>query len=168
MIELLCIDIDGTMTNGNLYYGIKDSNIFETIKVFNVKDGLGLAYWKHIGRKVAIITGRKSEILRARCEELKIDFIFMGVEDKGTCVRKLKNDLGLDSIACASIGDDMNDIAMFKETSLSFAPNDCANAVRNIVNIVLSKNGGSGVVREMIEIILKKEGLYEKFIEYWQ
>lgn len=169
MIELLCLDVDGTMSDGALHYGIgNNGEVKEIAKSFNVKDGLALAYWNHIGRKAAIITGRKSEIVESRARELGISLIFMGIKDKGACVREIMANLGLDSSSCAAIGDDMNDIAMFKEVSLSFAPNDCANGIRNIADIILSSNGGKGAVREAIEMILKKEGKYEEFISYWK
>lgn len=168
MIELLCIDVDGTMSDGALHYGINNGEVREIAKSFNVKDGLALAYWNHIGRKVAIITGRRSEIVESRVRELGISLVFMGIKDKGACVRELKAKLGLDSTSCAAIGDDMNDISMFKEVSLSFAPKDCVNGIRNITDIILSSDGGKGAVREAIEIILKKEGNYEEFISYWQ
>lgn len=169
MIELLCLDIDGTMSDGALHYGIgNNGEIREIIKSFNVKDGLAIAYWNHIGRKIAIITGRKNEIIESRAKELGITLIFMGIKDKGACVRELRANLGLDSASCAAVGDDMNDISMFKEVSLSLAPNDCANGIKNIADIILSSNGGKGAVREAIEFILKKEGLYEEFIKYWQ
>lgn len=164
MIELLCIDVDGTLTNGDLHYNTEG----EVFKTFNVKDGLGIAYWQSIGRKTAIITGRESKILPQRAKELKIDYIFMGVIDKGECVRNLKTNLGLDSASLAAIGDDMNDIAMFREVGLSFAPLDCANALKQIAHIHLTHNGGCGAVREAIEMILQKEQLYEAFIQRWQ
>lgn len=163
MIELLCIDVDGTMSDGKLYY----SKNGEEIKTFNVKDGLALAYWHKIGRKSAIITGRNSEILKIRANELKIDYLFMGIKNKGECVRNLKKDLNLDSASIASIGDDMNDISMFRECGISFGVKNCANGIKNIANIILSSNGGEGAVREVIEMILKQEDLYEEFIKYW-
>lgn len=169
MIELLCLDVDGTMNDGTLHYCIGDNGeVKETIKSFNVKDGLALAYWQHIGRKAAIITGRKNMIVESRAKELGIELVFMGVRDKGSCIRDIKTKLKIDSASCAAIGDDMNDISMFKEVLLSFAPNDCASGIKNIANIILSSNGGKGAVREAIEIILKQEGLYEEFIKYWQ
>lgn len=187
MIRLLCVDVDGTLTNGNLVYSDctflktpKDSNgdsalanisdedstnIAESIKIFNAKDGLGLAYWNHIGRKVAIITGKSSEIIKHRAKELKIDFVFMSVKNKGEIVRELKEKLSLDSSNIAAIGDDLNDISMFKESALNFAPSDCANGIKDFVDIILNAKGGKGAVREAIEVILKKEQIYEDFIQ---
>lgn len=139
----------------------------EIAKVFNVKDGLALAYWaKTLNRKVAIITGRSSEILRARAKELGIDeLLFMGIRDKGAKVRELKERFALDSSQIATIGDDLNDIPMFKESHFNFAPSDCAEAMKTLPHTtILNAKGGKGAVREAIEIILKKESLYEAFV----
>ncbi len=148
----------------------------EIAKVFNVKDGLALAYWrKKLNRKVAIITGRSSEILKIRANELGIgDLLFMNVRDKGKVLRELKQRFALDLAQIAAVGDDLNDISMFNESHLNFAPNDCASAfkdgaLKSLPNItILNAKGGCGAVREAIELILQKEQIYEKFIQYWQ
>ena len=148
----------------------------EIAKVFNVKDGLALAYWrKKLNRKVAIITGRSSEILKIRANELGIgDLLFMNVRDKGKVLRELKQRFALDLAQIAAVGDDLNDISMFAESLLNFAPNDCASAfkdgtLKSLPNItILNAKGGCGAVREAIELILQKEQIYEKFIQYWR
>ena len=149
----------------------------EIAKVFNVKDGLALAYWRKVlNRKVAIITGKSSEILRVRANELQIpsDLLFMNVRDKGKVLRELKQRFALDLAQIAAVGDDLNDISMFNESHLNFAPNDCASAfkdgaLKSLPNItILNAKGGCGAVREAIELILQKEQIYEKFIQYWQ
>lgn len=170
MIELLLIDVDGTLSDGKLYYSqyISESMVFCESKTFNVKDGLGLKYWHSLGRKSAIITGKSSDIVIHRAKELDIEFVFMGVKDKGLVVRELKEKLSLESSNCASIGDDVNDLPMFLETALSFAPKDASLIVRQRAGVVLESTGGNGAIREMIELILKKENIYEDFINYWK
>lgn len=164
MIELLCLDVDGTLSDGKVHYCADSTELF---KSFSIKDGLGLTYWHKIGKKSAIITGRSSPIVEQRAKDLHIDFVFLGVGDKGQCVRNLKEKLGIDASSCAAIGDDMNDISMFREVGLRFAPFDCANGIKNIVDINLSNKGGDGAVREAIEFILKRESLYENFLKCW-
>lgn len=170
MIELLLIDVDGTLSDGKLYYCqsiLGDTNLNEA-KTFNVKDGLGLKYWHSLGRKSAIITGKSSNIVLHRAKELDVEFVFMGIKDKGVVVKELKEKLSLESINCASIGDDVNDLPMFLESSLNFAPKDSSNIVKQKADVVLESIGGNGAVREMIEFILKKENIYEAFINYWK
>jgi len=53
MIELIVLDVDGTLTDGKIYY----SNNNEEIKAFNIKDGLMIKSWNMLGKKSSIITG---------------------------------------------------------------------------------------------------------------
>ena len=58
-IELIVLDVDGTMTNGKISY----SENGDEVKSFCVKDGLAIASWRKLGKQVAIITGRTSKIV---------------------------------------------------------------------------------------------------------
>ena len=75
--KLLVLDVDGTLTDGGLYL---DSTGNET-KKFTVKDGAGLVIARTAGIKVMILTGRESEPVRRRAEELHLDY----------CVQNFKN-----------------------------------------------------------------------------
>lgn len=163
MIELILLDVDGTLSDGKIYYSDKG----EEYKVFDVKDGLGLRVWKKLGKKSAIITGRKSFIVEKRAKELGIDEIFMGVENKAEVVQKLKNKYALSKEQIACIGDDYNDLPMFKQSGLKFSPSNAIEVVKNRADIVLSRKGGDGAVREMIEYLMKDEGLEEKWLEFF-
>ena len=67
MIEVIVLDVDGTLTNGKIYY----TNSGEEMKGFNIKDGLMIKSWNMLGKKSVIITGRKSEIVEKRAKELQ-------------------------------------------------------------------------------------------------
>lgn len=163
MIELVLLDVDGTLSDGKIYYGDKG----EEYKVFDVKDGLGLRVWGKLGKKSAIITGRNSPIVERRAKELGITEIFMGVENKAEVVLKLKEKYCLSKEQIACIGDDYNDLPMFKESGLKFSPSNAIEAIKNRADIVLSRKGGDGAVREMIEYLMKEEGLEEKWLEFF-
>lgn len=164
MIELLLLDVDGTLTDGKIYY----SSSNEEIKAFSIKDGLALRVWKKMGRKSAIITGRTSLIVEKRAKELGIDFVFMGIENKGEIVQKLKQELNLKSSEIACVGDDLNDLLMFKQCGMRFAPKDGAKQILNHVDRVLNAKGGEGAVREAIEFIIEAEGLEGCWFEFFK
>jgi len=152
MIELLVLDVDGTLTDGGIIY----SNSGDELKVFDVKDGLAVASWtKKMGKKAAIITGRKSILVEKRAKELGITHIYQGVDDKDRVLKDIleKEDLLWENVA--AIGDDLNDLKMLKKAALSFAPSDAVEYIKKSVNVVCSYNGGRGAVREMIEYILE-------------
>ncbi len=153
-IQLLLLDVDGTLTTGEITY----TQSGEEIKSFNIKDGLALSVWnKQLGRKSAIITGRESLIVQKRAQELGITHIYMGVSDKGAVVREILSKLGLRDSQVACIGDDLNDLPMFRALKHTYAPKDSAKEIQAIAKVVLRKKGGKGAVREMIEDILARE-----------
>lgn len=84
MIKLLVFDVDGTLSDGKVYF----SQSGEEIKSFDIRDGLAINVWNHIlKRPSAIITGRESSIVKKRANELGIEHIFMGVKNKGKCYK---------------------------------------------------------------------------------
>ncbi|MCK5294112.1 MAG: HAD hydrolase family protein [Arcobacteraceae bacterium] len=164
MIKLLVLDVDGTLTNGQLTY---DTNGVET-KSFSVKDGLAIASWtKKLRLKIAIITGRNSPIVEKRAKELGVQYIYQGIHNKDEILETILEKENITFENVASIGDDLNDYKMLKKSKLSFCPSDAVKEVRDMVNIVCSKAGGDGAVREMIEYILKYEDKEDEILKLW-
>lgn len=151
MIELIVLDVDGTLTDGKISY----SNSGDELKNFDVKDGLAIATWtKKFGKKAAIITGRNSLLIEKRAKELGITHLYQGVDDKD---RALEEILEIESLSwknVASIGDDLNDISMLRKSEISFCVADAAKEIHEEVDIVCTHNGGAGAVREAIEYLL--------------
>jgi 3-deoxy-D-manno-octulosonate 8-phosphate phosphatase (KDO 8-P phosphatase) len=162
-IELIVLDVDGTMTDSRITY----TENGDEIKAFNVKDGLAIASWRKLGKQVAIITGRSSDIVARRAKELHIEHFYQGIHNKKEVLEDLleKLDLTMDNVA--AIGDDLNDLHMLKASKISFVPRDASAYVDKIATVILSKKGGDGAVREMIEFLIKKEGLEEKYLKLW-
>jgi 3-deoxy-D-manno-octulosonate 8-phosphate phosphatase (KDO 8-P phosphatase) len=156
MIELIILDVDGTLTDGKIVY----SNSGDELKNFDVKDGLAVASWtKKMGKKAAIITGRKSDLLERRANELGITHLYQGYDNKDEILEKILQEENLTWDQTAAIGDDLNDYKMLKKVGLSFCVADAVGDIKSMVNIVCKKNGGNGAVREMIEYIIQEEQL---------
>ena len=163
-IKLIVIDIDGTMTNGEIGY----TQNGDEIKYFNVKDGLAIKSWIKLGGEVAIITGRNSDIVARRAKELDIIHCYQGVKDKLSLLEKIILQLDISMESVASIGDDLNDYRMLKASRIAFVPKDASSYVEAIADVILSAKGGEGAVREMIEYLIKQEGLEEKLLKIWK
>ncbi|MGY8791790.1 MAG: KdsC family phosphatase, partial [Pseudomonadales bacterium] len=116
-VQLLVLDVDGVLTDGSLYFS---SNGEET-KAFNTMDGLGLKLLQNSGVKVAIITGRQSEIVAQRAASLRIDIIYQGRDDKLDVLDEILSDLGLDYSVVAYAGDDLPDLACIKKSQLGIS-----------------------------------------------
>ena len=164
MIEILFLDVDGTLTDGGLFY----SNTNDEAKIFNVKDGLGIAVWLKLGKKIALISGKKSPSAERRAKELGIAEIHLGVEDKKALALEILEKYHLTPDQAACVGDDLNDIGLFDLCKESFAPCDCSKWIYHKVKRILGTSGGKGCVREAIEILLEQEELKEKVIEYFE
>jgi 3-deoxy-D-manno-octulosonate 8-phosphate phosphatase (KDO 8-P phosphatase) len=152
MIELIVLDVDGTLTDGKIIYTTNG----DEIKSFDVKDGMAVASWtKRLDKKAAIITGRNSELVKRRADDLGITHLYQGVHNKDEVLEEIlkKENLTWDNVA--TIGDDLNDLKMLKKAKLSFAVGDAVDDVKEIVEVVCEKKGGEGAVREMVEYILK-------------
>ena len=161
MIKLVLLDVDGTLTDGGIYRG----NNGEELKRFNVKDGYAIVNAQKLGIEFGIITGRKSELVEIRSNELKIKYLYQGISEKTVILEEIMQKTELKKEEIAYMGDDLNDILIMKQSGLTGAPKDAADEVIQIVDFVSGKNGGSGAVREFVEYILKKDGKWETFLK---
>ena len=162
-IELIVLDVDGCLSDGKIFY----SENGQELKAFSVKDGLGIASWVRMGKKVAIITGRKSQIVEKRAKELGINYCKQGIKDKKEVLKGIIKELGISWESVAGVGDDYNDLLMLQSVGLSFTPADGVEDVKEIADVVLSRRGGDGAVREMIDLIIERDGLKEEFKRLW-
>lgn len=163
MIKLIVLDVDGCLTDGKIIYASDGSEI----KNFNVKDGLAISSWIKMGFAAAIITGRNSEIVAKRAKELGISHLFQGVKDKESVLKELLERLNLKHYEVGAIGDDLNDYKMLRSVGRSFTPKDGAKEIRELVDTILTSNGGDGAVREMIDILIDEGDLKEQFMALW-
>jgi len=148
-IRLVLLDVDGTLTDGQLIYGPDG----EGFKSFNVKDGMGISLAQKEGIKVGIISGRSSGLVDARAGELNIVHVWQGIKDKGGLLRDILEQCSCAPEDVAFMGDDVNDLPLLKEVGLSAAPGDAVREVREAVDYVAERDGGRGAVRELLDFI---------------
>lgn len=153
-VKMLVLDVDGVLTDGRLYYGNKG----EELKAFNIKDGLGIKLLRDSGVKIAIITGRKSHIVDRRAQELGIEDITQGREDKRTALVELCERHALSPTDCAYMGDDLPDLSAISAAGLGMTVANAATAVREAADWCSVNEGGNGAVREACEFILEAKG----------
>jgi len=149
-ISLLVLDVDGVLTDGRLYFGPRG----EALKVFHVHDGQGIAQLHRAGVQVAVISGRRSPMVAARCRELGVRHVLQGVADKLTALARLCARLGLQPAACACVGDDLADVPVMRAVRLSFAVADAHREVRRAAHVVTRRRGGHGAGREVCDHLL--------------
>jgi 3-deoxy-D-manno-octulosonate 8-phosphate phosphatase (KDO 8-P phosphatase) len=149
-IRLLVLDVDGVLTDGRLYYGARG----EVLKAFDVRDGFGIVQLLRAGVSVAVISGRRSPMVAARCRELGVRHVHQGVADKLAVLERLCTRLELTPAAVACVGDDLPDVPVMRAAALSFAVADAPQAVRRAADVVTRHRGGRGAVREVCDHLL--------------
>jgi 3-deoxy-D-manno-octulosonate 8-phosphate phosphatase (KDO 8-P phosphatase) len=149
-IRLLVLDVDGVLTDGRLYFGPRG----EALKAFHVRDGVGLRQLQRAGLQVAVISGRRSRMVAARCRELGVRHVLQGVGDKLAALKRLCARLKLTTEACACVGDDLPDVPLMRAAALSFAVADAHHSARRAADVVTRLPGGSGAVREVCDHLL--------------
>lgn len=157
-IKLIILDVDGVLTDGRIIFG---SNSLE-IKSFDVRDGHGIKLAQRRGLQFALVTGRTSDIVPRRAQDLGIAHVFQQIRDKRPVLKELCTNLSLDADEIAVIGDDVVDIPLFRKAGFSFTVPEAPLEVRREADYVTHHSGGRGAVREMIEVILKVQGKWER------
>lgn len=150
-IRLLVLDVDGTMTDGRLYFGPRG----EAFKVFHVRDGQGIKRLDAAGVQVAVISGRTSKMVSVRCRELGVEHVIQGAEDKVAAFEKLRKRLKIEASESACVGDDTVDVPLMKVVKLAFAVADAHREAIRAAHVVTSLPGGQGAVREVCDYILE-------------
>jgi 3-deoxy-D-manno-octulosonate 8-phosphate phosphatase (KDO 8-P phosphatase) len=163
-IRLAVFDVDGTLTDGRLWYG-EDGH--ET-KIFHVHDGLGLKQLQANGVQVALITARISHPVALRAEELDIAHVYQGQSDKRASLLELLDALHLTTEQVAFIGDDLPDLPPMRIAGLAVAVANAHPWVAEQAHWQTSKSGGLGAAREVCDLILHAQGKSDAERERWQ
>jgi 3-deoxy-D-manno-octulosonate 8-phosphate phosphatase (KDO 8-P phosphatase) len=160
-IKAIFFDVDGVLSDGKIIY----DETGREIKNFNVKDGQIISFLRKAGIITGAISGRESGATTKRCAELKIDFCHQGILDKALTFEKLVKHYKLKAKEVAFIGDDINDLVVFKLAGLSACPADTFDYVKEKVDVVTFAKGGRGVLREIADLVLAARGEFEKILK---
>lgn len=155
-ISLLILDVDGVLTDGSLFY----DNHGQEYKAFNSRDGHGLRMLQDAGVKVAILTGRKSELVMHRANNLGIpaELVYQGHRDKRPAFAALLANTGIAPERIAYVGDDVIDLPVMSKVGLAIAVGDAHPFVKEHADWVTHAPGGKGAVRETCEMLLDARG----------
>jgi 3-deoxy-D-manno-octulosonate 8-phosphate phosphatase (KDO 8-P phosphatase) len=159
-IRLLLTDVDGVLTDGGV---ILDNQGVES-KCFNIRDGLAMRLWQHIGGRAGLVTSRSSQAVKLRAAELDLEIVRQGVKEKLPEVQAIAASLGISADQIAYVGDDLPDLPVIRYAGLGIAVADAPEEVREAADYVTSVPGGRGAVREVVELVLKNNGKWDSAI----
>ena len=153
-VKLLVLDVDGVLTDGRLYFGPDG----EALKLFHVRDGLGIKLLQRAGIRVAVVSGRSSPAVTTRCRELEISPVVQGCDDKVAAVTALARELNVPMKNVACVIDDTSDLPLAKAVGTAIAVADAHADVKRAVRHVTRLPGGQGAVREVCDRLMKSAG----------
>lgn len=160
-IELIIFDVDGVLTDGRLY--VTESG--KEFKAFHSRDGHGMKMLQSTGVKIAIITGRTSNIVSHRMQELGIEHVYQGRKDKYPAFIELLNTTDLKPEQVAYVGDDVVDLPVMKHVGLAIATQDAHALVKQHSHWQTPNCGGMGAARDACELIMEGKGVLHAELE---
>ena len=170
-IRVVVFDVDGVLTDGGVYLGATRGNEGDAsqqfeLKRYDIQDGLGMAMLREAGLHLAIITGRVSESVAMRAQELRINSV---VQDpaarKLPALRRILAEIDCSLEEVAFLGDDLPDLAVMREVGLPVAVGNAVTEVRRCATLQLTARGGFGAVREFAEALLHARGEWTDLVE---
>ncbi len=149
-LEALVLDVDGVLTDGVLEY-LDDGG---QCKTFDVRDGLGLVALSSLGVRLAIITGKRSNLVERRAGELGVEDLYQGYPYKVPALEDFLGKYKLDASRTGFVGDDVIDLPAMEICGFSACPADAVPAVRRAAVWTTRARAGAGCLREIAEMIV--------------
>jgi len=149
-IKVFATDVDGVLTDGRIFYSGKE---MEFNRFFHALDGYGLKMMMEMGLKVGIISGGNSRSLVERADNLKVDFLYMGNEDKREAFEQLQKKYDVTAEEILYIGDEFFDVPVLKRAGFSVTVPSSSREIKDIVDYVTETPSGKGAVREVVDIM---------------
>lgn len=159
-VKLMIFDVDGVLTDGSLMFTAEG----DRMKSFNSLDGHGMRLLLDAGIETAVITGRRSDIVELRAQELRISHIRQGAGDKAAVFAELLRTTGVTADACGYMGDDWPDLPVMMRVGFAAAPANAHPEVIARAHWVSEARGGHGAVREVCDAILRAQQRYDALL----
>lgn len=153
-IRLVAFDVDGVFTDGRFY--LSDDGV-ET-KAFHTQDGYGIRSLLRSGVAVAVISGRRSEAVERRMEELDVPYVALGCRDKVAALDEIAAEHGITAADCAYVGDDIPDLGVLDHAGFAIAVANAVDDVQQRCDYVTRRAGGCGAVREVCDLVTAARG----------
>lgn len=160
-IKMMVIDVDGTLTDGGIYYDDQG----DEIKKFSTRDAAGCFAASRAGIHLMVLTGRNSEATKRRMREMGIHKICQNVKEKEIFLSEYMAKNGYRKENVGYIGDDLNDLAPMNLCGFKGCPADSCWEVKQTADYISTVKGGYGAVRDVLEYLLKIRNEWEMLIQ---
>jgi 3-deoxy-D-manno-octulosonate 8-phosphate phosphatase (KDO 8-P phosphatase) len=177
-IKLLLFDVDGVLTDGKLFFlpasGGAQQEAPKTghtspgrieFKGFHAHDGVAISLARLGGIQTGLITKRVSDTVAQRARDLKLEYVYQGVDDKRACFEEIVKKAELKTDEAAFVGDDVIDLPAMRAGGLAIAVNNARTDVKKEAHYVTPHVGGDGALRGAVEFILKAQGKWQSVLK---
>src|SRR5213080_1129314 len=132
-IRLILFDVDGVLTDGKIWifpapsgaqqsvleqanqhrgeggFGFNSTSLIEA-KGFHAHDGTAISLARLAGLKTGIITKRLSETVALRARDLKLEYVYQGIQDKLSAFKEILETANASAAEACFVGDDVIDL----------------------------------------------------------
>lgn len=186
-IKLILFDVDGVLTDGKLFFfpkpqgaelttqqhaekhggeggfGLYSQTAIEA-KGFHAHDGTAISLARLARLKTGLITKRISETVALRARDLKMEYVYQGIQDKLTAFREILKATNLSAAEACFVGDDVIDLPVMWNCGFAVAVANARDEVKRDAHYVTKHGGGNGAARDAVEFILKAQGKWKKVV----
>ena len=159
-IKLILFDVDGILTDGKIYY---DGDDMGFNRMFHTLDGYGMKMMMKLGIKIGIISGGDSKGLKKRCDYLKIDYTYLGSENKVPAYEEIKKISNLQDYEIAYLGDEFFDLPLLRKVGFSATVTHASLEIQESVDYVCYRPAGMGCAREVMDLVRYAQGLRPEY-----
>jgi 3-deoxy-D-manno-octulosonate 8-phosphate phosphatase (KDO 8-P phosphatase) len=166
-IKVLIFDVDGVLTDGQIFVIPGPDGKGIEAKGFAAHDGLGISLGRLGGLRIGIITKRNSQTVALRANDLKLEFVYQGQAHKMNAIDDILAKTGYTIDQLAYVGDDIIDLPVMRQCGLAIATANARQQVKDVAHYITPNPGGQGAGRDAIDFILTAQGSLEKVIEQY-
>jgi 3-deoxy-D-manno-octulosonate 8-phosphate phosphatase (KDO 8-P phosphatase) len=164
-IKVLIFDVDGVLTDGQLFFIPGEDGKGLEVKGFSAHDGLGISLARLGGLRVGIITKRNSQTVAIRARDLKLEFVYQGQAHKMHAMNEIAAKAGVTLEQIAYVGDDVIDLPVMRVVGLAIATANARPQAKDVAHYITANVGGFGAGRDAIDYILSAQGTLDRAIK---
>ncbi|WP_348268273.1 HAD hydrolase family protein [Edaphobacter sp. DSM 109919] len=135
-IKVLIFDVDGVLTDGQIFVIPGPDGHGIEAKGFAAHDGLGISLARLGGLRIGIITKRQSQTVAIRANDLKLEFIYQGQSHKMNAINEILAKAGITIDQLAYVGDDIIDLPVMRACGLSIATANAREQVKAAAHFI--------------------------------
>jgi 3-deoxy-D-manno-octulosonate 8-phosphate phosphatase (KDO 8-P phosphatase) len=166
-IKVLIFDVDGVLTDGQIFVIPGPDGKGIEAKGFAAHDGLGISLGRLGGLRIGIITKRNSQTVAIRANDLKLEFVYQGQAHKMDAIKDILAKTGYTIDQLAYVGDDIIDLPVMRLCGLAIATANARQQVKDVAHYITPNPGGEGAGRDAIDFILSAQGTLDQVIEQY-